>query len=250
MKQTTLFLALAVATILSAEPLERDATVYSTPDPSAPVVGSLPKGTSPELAAADAPDGWLAVLVPGPHEVFVRNNDIGKNLDIKPGASLYVAPDASAPVVGRMEAGDRAELKGLLGDKWTLYSYEDPLTGFIKLAEPIALTPVAAAPAPITGATVVPRPAVSDVTPNGVPRFIEGRFTATRGFLGFRHPYNFQLVDQRGTRIAYLDISRLLLTDQIQNFEGRIVIIYGTARRLEDSRRKGIVIEVESLHLK
>ncbi|HEY5552617.1 MAG TPA: hypothetical protein VIK52_12060, partial [Opitutaceae bacterium] len=188
-------------------------------------------------------------LVPGPHEVFVRNGDIGKNLDIKPGSSLYVAPDTSAPVVGRMEAGDRAELKGLRGD-WTLYSYEDPLTGFIKLATPIALTPVATGPSIVTGATVVPRPAGSDITPAGVPRFIEGRFTATRGFIGFRHPYNFQLMDKRGNRIAYLDISRLLLTDQIQNFEGRLVVIYGTASRLEDSRRKGMVIEVEGLHLK
>ena len=248
MKHTTLFLAFA-ATILSADPLERDATVYATADPSAPVIGSLPKGTSPELAAADAPDGWLAVLVPGPQDVFVRNGDVGKNLDIKPGSSLYVAPDTSAPVVGHMEAGDKAELKGLRGD-WTLYSYEDPLTGFIKLAEPVAPNPATAQPAPITGATVAPRAADSDISATGVPRFIEGRFTATRGFLGFRHPYNFQLVDRNGTRIAYLDISRLLLTDQIQNFEDRLVIIYGTARRLEDKRRKGVVIEVESLHLK
>jgi len=130
MKQITLFLALASATILSAQPLERDATVYAAADPSAPVVGSLAKGTTPELAAADAPDGWLAVLVPGPHDIYVRNGDVGKNLDIKPGASLYEAPDTSSPVLGKMEAGDRAELKGLRGD-WTLYSYEDPLVVFI-----------------------------------------------------------------------------------------------------------------------
>jgi hypothetical protein len=96
----------------------------------------------------------------------------------------------------------------------------------------------------------VPRTDISDITPSGLPRFIEGRFTSTRGFIGFRHPYNFQLIDRRGNRIAYLDISRLLLTENVQNFEGRIVIIYGTAHRLQDARRKGVVIEVESLHLK
>jgi hypothetical protein len=249
MKQITLFLALASATILSAQPLERDATVYAGPDPTAPVVGSLRRGTAPELAAADAPDGWLAVLVPGPHDVFVRNGDVGKNLDIKPGSSLYAAPNTSAPVVGRMETGDRAELKGLRGD-WTLYSYDDPLVGFIKLAVPSALAPVQGAPAPITGVQIAPRTDSSDVTPSGLPRFVEGRFTSTRGILGFRHPYNFQLVDKRGNRIGYLDISRLLLTENVQNFEDRIVIIYGTARRLQDARRKGVVIEVESLHLK
>jgi hypothetical protein len=249
MKQITLFLALAAATVLPADPLERDATVYATPDPAALVIGSLPKGTSPELAAADAPDGWLAVLVPGPQDVYVRNSDVGKNLDIKPGSSLYVAPDTSAPAVGRMEAGDKAELKGLRGD-WTLYSYEDPLTGFIKLSTPVSMASEPTAPSPITGASVVPRADASNISATGVPRFVEGRFTATRGFIGFRHPYNFQLVDTRGVRIAYLDISRLLLTENVQNFEDRIVIIYGTASRLEDKRRKGIVIEVESLHLK
>jgi hypothetical protein len=249
MKQITLFLALAVATVLPANSLERDATVYATPDPTAPVIGSLPKGTSPELAAAGAPEGWLAVLVPGPQDVYVRNTDVGKNLDIKPGSSLYVAPDTSAPTVGRMEAGDKAELKGLRGD-WTLYSYEDPLTGFIKLATPNAPAPATTERGPITGATVAPRASASDIAATGVPRFVEGRFTATRGFLGFRHPYNFQLVDKNGVRIAYLDISRLLLTENVQNFEDRLVIVYGTASRLEDKRRKGVVMEVESLHLK
>lgn len=250
MKHTILILALASAAVLSAKPLGRDATVYATPDPSAPVLGSLPKGTDPELASAEAPEGWLAVLVPGPHEVYVRNSDMGKNLDIRPGSSLYAAPDATAPVLGQMQAGDRAEVKGLRGD-WTLYSYEDPLAGFIKLASPMVLAPAAdAPPAAVAGVVVPPRAAGSDVTPTGIPRFIEGRFKPTRSFLGFHHPYNFQLVDKNGTRIAYLDISRLLMTDKIENFEDRLVIVYGTAHRLEDARRKGVVIEVESLHLK
>jgi len=252
MKHTLVILALASATLLNSAPLERDATAYATPDPSAPVLGSLAKGTFPELAAADAPTGWMAVLVPGPHEIYVRNSDIGKNLDIKPGSSLYVAPDVSAPVLGQMERGDRAELKGLRGD-WTLYSYEDAVTGFIKLATPIVLTTPQSAPAaPQATATAEARAQSSayDSGSAGIPRFFEGRFTSARGFIGFRHPYNFQLLDKRGSRFAYLDVSRLLMTDRIENFEDRIVIVYGTVRRLEDSRRKGIVIEVENLHLK
>ena len=246
MKLPTLILALAAAAVLSADPLERDATVYAQPDPASSVLGTLPKGTSPELAASDAPDGWLAVLVPGPHEVYVRNGDLGKDLNIKTGSSLYIAPDTSAPVIGTMESGDRAELKGLRGD-WTLFSFNDPVKGFIKLAAPIALTP--AAPAQASGAQP-PRPAGSDITPSGMPRFLEGRFKPTRSFLGFHQPYNFQLVDKNGDRIAYLDISRLLQTDKIDNYDDRLVIVYGTAHKLEDAHRKGIVIEVESLHLK
>ncbi len=248
MKHTLILFALASATLLPAAPLDRDATVYASPDPSSPVVGSLAKDTWPELAAADAPTGWMAVLVPGPHEIYVRNSDIGKNLDIKPGSALYAAPDTSAPVLGRMERGDRAELKGLSGD-WTLYKYEDPVTGFIKLSTPVASAQASPSPAPVPATVQTASPAF-DPGSASIPRFFEGRFTSTRGFIGFRHPYNFQILDNRGSRFAYLDISRLFLTERIENFEDRIVIVYGTARRLEDSRRKGIVIEVESLHLK
>lgn len=248
MKHILILLALALATFLNAAPLERNATAYASPDESAQVLGSLAKGIWPELAAADAPKGWIAVLVPGPHEVYVRNSDVGKNLDIKPGASLYAAPDISAPVLGKMERGDHAELSGLRGD-WTLYKFTDAVTGFIRLASP-ALAAAAAAPAPAAPASVQSASSGFDPGSGLIPRFFEGRFSPTRGFIGFRHPYNFQILDNRGSRFAYLDVSRLLLTDRIENYEDRIVIVYGTARRLVDSRRKGIVIEVESLHLK
>ena len=249
MKRITLLLALVTTLAAYADPLGRDATVYAQADPASTVLGTLTKGTSPELASADAPEGWLAVLVPGPHDVYVRNGDVAKSLDIKVGSSLYIAPDTSAPVVGTMEAGDHAEVKGLRGD-WTLYTYDDPLVGFIKLATPVTVAPVTDAPSGPTTGVEVPRPIGGDVTPSGIPRFIEGRFKPTRSFLGFHHPYNFQLVDKHGDRIAYLDISRLLLTDKVENFEDRLVIVYGTVHKLVDARRKGIVIDVESLHLK
>jgi hypothetical protein len=83
-----------------------------------------------------------------------------------------------------------------------------------------------------------------------VPRLAEGRLAATRGVQGTRPPPPPQLADPNGVRTAYLDISRPVLTENVQNFEDRLVIVYGTASRLEDKRRKGVVMEVESLHLK
>ena len=82
-----------------------------------------------------------------------------------------------------------------------------------------------------------------------MPRFYEGRFAATHGFLGYHPPYNFQLLDSSGSHFAYLDVSRLLLTDKIDLFLDRIVIVYGTARAINPTATKR-VIEVESLHLK
>ncbi len=58
-----------------------------------------------------------------------------------------------------------------------------------------------------------------------------------------------KLLDPTGNRFAYLDVSRLLLTDKIDLYQDRIVIIYGPARTINEQGTKR-VIEVESLHLK
>jgi hypothetical protein len=62
-----------------------------------------------------------------------------------------------------------------------------------------------------------------------------------------RRPYEFQLNDNGGERYAYLDTSKLLLTEQIDKYIDRTVVVYGTARPVPDS--KDIVIQVESLQL-
>ena len=236
---------LAAAALLRAEPLTRDATVYARPEPSAAVVKVLPAGTQPVPAVAPAepaPAGWMAVEVPGPHELYVDNKDVGKNLDVKPGSFFYLRADRRAPVVATMQAGDEAELANLVGD-YTSFRVTKPIVGYIKLG-------LAGAPAAPTRPVVLSGPATSgDIGHAAMPRFYEGRFAATQNFIGFKHPYNFQLLDSTGNRFAYLDISRLLLNDKVDLFVDRVVIIYGTARTLNQEGTKR-VIEVESLHLK
>ena len=56
------------------------------------------------------------------------------------------------------------------------------------------------------------------------------------------------MVDDAGKRYAYLDISKLLLTDQIENYVDHPVVVFGTARTAATS--KDLVIEIESLQLK
>ena len=243
-----LFAIVLVATAaLHAEPLTRDATVYARPEPSATVLKVLPAGTDPIPAVAPtepAPAGWLAVEVAGPRELFVSNNDVGKNLDVKPGAFFYLRPDRRAPVVATMQQGDQAELLNLAGD-FTSYTVQKSIVGYIKLSSGIANVP--AAP---TRPVIVNGPAaVGDIGRAAMPRFYEGRFAATQNFIAYKHPYNFQLIDSTGNRFAYLDISRLLLTDKVDLFLDRVVVIYGTARTLNQVGTKRF-IEVESLHLK
>ncbi len=248
LRQLLLGLLLVATASLSAEPLTRDASVYARPEPSATVLKVLPAGTDPVPAVAPAeaaPMGWMAVEVAGPRELFVGNNDVGKNLDVKPGAFFYLRPDRRAPVVATMQPGDKAELANLAGD-FTSFIVEKPIVGYIKLSGGIATVPGA----PTRPAVVVAGPAAAgEIGRAAMPRFYEGRFAATQNFVAYKHPYNFQLIDSTGNRFAYLDISRLLLTDKVDLFLDRVVVIYGTARTLNQEGTKR-VIEVESLHLK
>lgn len=252
MKSRAFLLACLLATgcsALLAEPLTRDASVYARPEPSATVLGVLATGTEPQPAlnpAEPAPFGWMAVEVAGTHELFVDNKDVGKNLDVKPGSFFYLRPDRRAPVVATMQAGDKAELANLHGN-FTSYKLEKPITGYIKLSSNLGPTgPAAPARTPV----ILAGPAATgEVGRASLPRFFEGRFAATQNFITYRHPYNFQLLDPTGNRFAYLDVSRLLLTDKIELYQDRIVIIYGTARTINEQGTKR-VIEVESLHLK
>jgi hypothetical protein len=229
--------------VLAAQPLGRDATVYAAPEPDAPTLGLLAAGTTPKVAAdVPAPTGWQPVLLAADYEVFVRNADVGKNLEIKPGAPLRLSPDLAAPVVGAMPRESKAELRGLRGD-WTLFRLETELVGYVKLP----------AGAPAVTPAFVTTPAVAPVTgdaeaASGVSRTFEGRLAATRNFLNFRHPYAFQLLDANGNRFAYLDVGRLLLTEPIENYLDRTVMVRGLVRRLDN--RFGIVLEVESMQLR
>ncbi len=240
-------LLVAVST-LCADPLARDATVYARPDPSATVLKILPAGTNPTPAAhptEPAPTGWLAVEIPGPHELYIENKDVAKNLDVKPGSFFYLRPERHAPVVATMQPSDRAELANLAGD-YTSYIVDRPIVGFIKLGHAVATVPAAPTRPAVTVASPV---ATGEIGRAAMPRFFEGRLAATQNFIAYKHPYNFQLLDPAGNRFAYLDISHLLLTDKIELFLDRVVVVYGTVRTLNQEGSKR-VIEVESLHLK
>lgn len=235
-----------------AEPLARTASVYARPEPSATVLGVIAAGTEPQPAlnpAEPAPYGWMAVEFAGTHTLFVDNKDVAKNLDVKPGAFFYLRPDRRSPVVATMQPGDKAELAVLTdpASGFTPYKVEKPVTGYIKLSSNLTS---AATALPVRTPVILSGPAAStEIGRSALPRFFEGRFAATQNFLGYKHPYNFQLLDPTGNRFAYLDVSRLLLTDKIELYQDRVVIIYGTGRTINEQGTKR-VIEVESLQLK
>jgi len=264
------FAALLAATsaALAAAPLTETTAVHTKPDRTSPTVTVLKAGTEPVAASAAAPAGWTAVELPGPFEAYVENKDLTKSLDVKPGASMRLAPNVDAGVLAVAEKGDKTTITGLRG-RWTQVSLEKNLVGYIHVSgagsPPIAAAP-APAPAPATGGALSPVPVtpaaygvgtagqpapmvnLGDGGPSALPRQFAGKFVSTRRPLAPRRPYDWALNDDAGKRFAYLDVSKLLQTEQIEKYTNHQVVVFGTARASADG--KELVIQIESLQLR
>jgi len=81
-----------------------------------------------------------------------------------------------------------------------------------------------------------------------IPRSYQGKFVSSRRPFAPRRPYDYQINDDAGIRFAYLDLSKLMLTDSLEKYIDREVVVYGVARNVNDT--KDIVVEVDTLQLK
>ena len=267
---------LASAGLLSAAPLTATTAVHTQPSDASPAITFLKAGSEPAVApgtVATTPAGWLAVELPGPFEGYVLNRDIQKSLDVRVGAPIHLAPKPESGVLTTMEPADKAEITGLHG-KWTQIHLEKKITGYIQIGgapgylPPIATAPAAGpqlkdvsaaaplSPSPVSpvayGVTTAGRPApvvnLGDGGSSTLPRLFQGRFVSTRSPFRPRRPYDWALNDEAGVRFAYVDVSKLLLTEQIEKYTDHLVVVYGAAKATADG--KEIVIAVESLQLK
>ena len=265
---------LAGLATLRAAPLSATTAVHTKPDAASPAISYLKAGTEPTPAAgtiANTPAGWMAIELPGPFEGYVENKDLTKSLDVRPGSNIRLAPKVDAGILAVAEKDDKTSITGLRG-KWTQISLEKKLTGYIRVGgtpgymPPIATTPATAAPAPANPAPVAPPPVAPGVygvaTPgqpsamvnlgdggsSTLPRQFAGKFVSTRRPFTPRRPFDYALNDDAGKRYAYLDISKLLLTEQIEKYVDHHVVVFGAAMSSPDG--KDIVIKVETLQLK
>jgi hypothetical protein len=251
---------LAGCTALGAATLNQSTAVQSQPDPSAPVIAILKAGTeqpAPSDKGGPPPAGWTSVEVDGPFEGYVRNKDLTKQLDVRPGASIYLAPKSDSGLLAVFEKGDKADITGLHG-AWTQLRLEKSLVGYIftGASQPIESAPVApaamAAPieAPVAAAASPAAPAAAAPSSGGAPlsRLFEGTLASAKSLFNPRPPYAWQLVDASGSRIAYVDLTNLLLTEQIDSYSDHAVVVLGSISTVKDS--KDLVIAVEGLRLK
>jgi hypothetical protein len=272
-KSSLLIALLAASSALIAAPLTETTAIHTKPDSTSPTLSFFKAGSEPTPSpdsVASTPAGWMAVELPGPFEAYVANKDLMKSLDVLPGAPLTLAPKVGAAVLTTAAKGDKITITGLHG-KWTQISLERKLIGYIPVSSvagylpPIATTAASSAP-PAAPAPFSPAPASPVAYGNGtpgraapmvnlgdggsssLPRQFSGKFVSTRRAFTPRRPYDWALNDDAGRRYAYLDVSKLLLTEQIEKYIDHSVVVYGAAKNASDG--KDIVIEVESLQLK
>lgn len=270
MKTTLRLLSVLLASTATAlgAPLTAATAVHTKPDASTPVITVLNAGSEPVVTLgvtmANTPADWMAVELPGPFDGYVLNKDILKSLDVREGAPIHLAPKPASGVLTTMEKADKSNITGLHG-KWTQISLQKKITGYIRVggvAPAPAAAPVAAAaytplaPAPVTpvayGVTTAGQPVamvnLGDGGSSTLPRLFQGKFVSTRSPFHPRRPYDWALDDDSGERYAYLDVSKLLLTEQLDKYVDHHVVVYGAAKAVPGG--KGIVIAVESLQLK
>ncbi len=277
MKPNTLcFLAVfgAFTAGLSAAPLAEATSVYTKADDTATIVATLKAGTEPAVTVSGTtvPAGWTAVTLAGPHEVYAANKDVTKALDVRPGSPYLTEPKAGAPVLALAEKGDQTEITDYRG-KWTKFRLSKPVIGYIKTPAKPAANPAASAATKATASApamavtaaplkdaqppAAPAPATVNIgraAPMGdggssaLPRLFQGKFASTYNPLRPRRPYEFQRTDDAGSRYAYVDISKLLATEQLNKYVDRTVVVYGTARSVPGSTE--MVIVAESLQLR
>jgi len=265
-------LIVAVAS-LAAAPLTQTTAVHTRPDAGSPVITYLKAGTEPTPvleAVANTPAGWMAVELTGPFEAYLLNKDLTKSLDVVPGAQLLQAPKSGAALLTNAAKDDKVTITGLHG-KWTQISLSRKLTAFIAInAMPGYLPSIATAPATHSAVSkpfpLAPAPAspiaygagtpgraapmvnLGDGGASSLPRQFIGNFVSTRRPFTPRRPFDWALNDDAGRRYAYLDVSKLLLTEQIEKYVDRGVVVYGAAKNAPGG--KDLLIEVESLQLR
>jgi hypothetical protein len=248
--------SLLLAAAMNAAPVMETTAIHARPDATTGAIGYLKAGTDPAAAPnVTAPEGWMAIELPGPHEAYVRNNDFSKSLDIHPGAAIHLLPKAEAPVLATMQEGDKTEITGLRSG-WTQIKLFKTVIGYIRTGGATSTAAAAAVPAPAVpppvpavAATLV-APALSGAPVAGLPHELQGVLVETRRLLlvGPRPEFPYQLNDSDGKRIAFLEVSKVLPTLKMELYLNRFVTVSGVITQTDDW--KNLVVQVQTLEAK
>lgn len=259
-------LGLLPALAADAATLAFDAPLHLRPSADAPVLATLPAGTSVVILLRDElagegiealPTGWVATRFSGPIHGYVPTREVAKGLYARSGAVVRAGASPEDPVITMVGDNDEADVVSVEGD-WARVSMRKEMLLFFNPVPPSAraatsdLALPAGPPPPPTApqSRVETRPPEVRTAPaptDAAPRVFQGYLARTRRILGTGPKLDYQIVDDSNRRIALLDFSALLLTEPIENFEGRQVSVFGPATARQDAG--GLVIRVETIRL-
>jgi hypothetical protein len=162
-------------------------------------------------------------------------------------------PKADAPVLTTMQEGDKTEITGLRSG-WTQIKLSKTVIGYINVggspAAPRAAGSPAMPPAPLPMAAGQPAPLISSGPASALSHTYQGMLVETRRvmLIGPRRDYDYQLNNTDDKRIAFLDVTKVLVTANMEQYVDRLVTVSGVLKQTPDG--KGLVLEVESLETK
>ncbi len=163
-------------------------------------------------------------------------------------------PKADAPILTTMQEGDKTEITGLRSG-WTQIKLSKTVIGYINVggsssAPRAALLDSRAPPAPLAMAAGQPAPVISSGPASALPHTFQGMLVETKRILliGPRRDYDYQLNNTEDQRVAFLDVSKVLVTEKMEPYLDRLVTVSGVLKQTPDG--KNLVIEVESLEPK
>lgn len=263
--QKTIVSVILLATLqfLHAE----EVTLYLEPDRETEAVAELEADDERLVTAESVMDeprqaeGWYWFEYEGTFTGFVQNKEIGKDLEVKPGAFVFLRPTETSPVLATIEKGDTTEL--IWAGDWTeirftkavpVYFQKFPSV-FPEIVPQIGTdsTPPALDERVVSSDYVAPeigRAAAVSSGPSagGIPRYFEGVFEQSKQSIGREPKYRYQIVGSDGKRIAFVETEAILISTSLEKFIGREVILYGDVTTIKKS--KIIVVNARTLRLR
>jgi hypothetical protein len=228
-----------------------------------------------DAALKDAATKASEVSVDGaPITAWVETAALGAGNVLAVGTPLREAADAAGTVIRASRAGDTIVPLRVEGS-WTQVRVLPADSGrrpaaslaapapVVATAQPPAPEPVqnvvtpapvavAPAPAPVAAPTAPTAPAAS--APVLLPedyqavRTFTGSLEAVTGFIWTTPPSRYELVDKDGYRLAFLDVSKLMKTVDLQSTLGRQVQVSGTVKGVR--RGRDMLMSVDTLVLR
>lgn len=240
-------------------------TLYLQADPTSHVVANIPSD-DPRLADAvdlpadpSKPNIWKFIEFEDSFEGYVRKNYVTKGLTVQVGAPVYFVADNEDTFLAIHQENGTAEVVEAAGD-WVKVSVQASIPVYFESdtpsAPPVAEEPVAAAPIDDfepESALVQDDLAASappDVGSTGpypgepIDRILEGKLVAYKPAFSnpFKKPdYQWQILNRRKKRIAFVDPRNLIVDRPIESYEGRQVSLSGSIYQINKGRDLVIV---------